>query len=742
MLYHVSSRRALAGVSALALSFGFSAAAMAQDTTSSTGPDAQDGAVVEGAGEEDPSTVDLHDRRVDYQGRIVVTASGLRQLDLLAGTSVVEGAELQRNLDGQLGEVLASQPGVSASGFAPGASRPILRGFSGERVKVLIDGIGAIDASNTSDDHAVSIDPLTAEAIEVLRGPAVLLYGSQAIGGAVNVIDKRIPRRLPTDGDVHVDLLAGTNSAANLREFGGSIDAPLGSGFIAHADGSWRKTDDLEVPGYTVAPILRADLLADAAEETEEGNLDEADELREAADQRGFLPNSATETWSANGGVAFFRGNSNMGVSFGVYDTMYGVPGRPGTGHHHGEEEGADEAGTGEEEGGEEQVSIGLRQYRADFRGDVALGTGFFGRLKLRAGYSDYTHTEFEGDAVGTVFDVQGIETRAELVQNPIGALRGSLGVQYYTRDFRAIGDEAFIAPNQTDQFALFALQEYGNGPIQLEGSARYETTSVESNALGIDRQFDTFSGAVGVAYEALRAFRTGVNVSRVARAPAAEELFANGPHIATQAFEIGDPNLKTEKAWGAEVYARGKLGDAEFSVAGYRTWFDDYIYLAETGEEEDDLPVYAFLQQGATYTGVEGQLTYTFVDTGTVRLGTDLRAEYVRAKLDDGSNVPRIPPLSLAGAVTAEAGQFDVRGEVEWFDDQTKTATFETPTDGYTFVNASLAWRPFAGNDAIRLLVKVDNIFDVTGRRATSFTKDFVPLAGRNFSASLRASF
>ena len=738
MLYHFSSRQALAGVSALALSFGFGSAAMAQDTAA-TAADGQDDTVTTGADiSDEPTTVDLHDRRVDYQGRIVVTASGLREFDLLAGTSVVEGVELQRNLDGQIGEILASQPGVSASGFAPGASRPILRGFSGERVKVLIDGIGAIDASNTSDDHAVSIDPLTAEAIEVLRGPAVLLYGSQAIGGAVNVIDKRIPRRLPADGNVHIDLLAGTNSAANLREFGGSVDAPLGSGFIAHADGSWRKTDDLEVPGYTVVPALRADLLADAAEEDDEGNADEADELRAAANQRGILPNSATETWSANGGVAFFKGGSNMGISFGVYDTMYGVPGRPGAGHHHGEEEGAALA----EEEGEEQVSIGLRQYRADFRGDIVLGSGLFHRLKLRAGYSDYTHTEFEGDEVGTVFDVNGIEARAELVQNPIGALRGSVGVQYYTRDFRAIGDEAFIAPNQTDQFAVFALQEYGNGPIQLEGSARYETTSVDSRTLGIDRQFDTFSGAVGVAYEPVEAFRTGINVSRVARAPAAEELFANGPHIATQAFEVGDPDLTTEKAWGAELYARGRLGDAEFSVAGYRTWFDDYIYLAETGAEEDDLPVYAFFQQGATYTGVEGQLTYTLVDTGTVRLGTDLRAEYVRAELDDGSDVPRIPPLGLSGAVTAGTGQFDARAEVEWYDDQNKVAAFETPTDGYTFVNASLAWRPFASNDAIRLLVKVDNIFDVTGRRATSFTKDFVPLAGRNFSASLRASF
>ncbi len=691
---------------------------------------------------QDDGTVedDLHDRRIGQDGTIIVSAQGLRDFDLLAGTDVVEGEELQRNLAGQLGDVLDSQPGVSASGFAPGASRPILRGFAGERVKVLVDGIGAIDASNTSDDHAVSIDPLTAESIEVLRGPAVLLFGSQAIGGAVNVIDKRIPRRIPAE-PVHFDFLARGDTASDLREFGGSVDMRVGdSGFVIHADGSWRETDDLEVSGFTVAPQLRAELLAEAAEEAEEGEFEEAEELREAAEQRGFLPNSATETWSANGGVAFFRGDSTLGVSFGVYDTEYGVPGRPGAGHHHGEELGVAEEGGEEEE--EERVSIGLRQYRADLRGDVFLGDGFFERLRIRGGYSDYTHTEFEGEEIGTVFDVEGIESRMELVQNDRGAWRGSVGFQYYFRDFEAIGAEAFVAPNVTDQYAFFALQEFGDGPFQIEGSGRFEKTVVASDEFGIRREFDLASGAIGFAYEPTVNIRTGINVSRVARAPSGEELFSNGPHIATQAFEIGDPNLEAERSWGGEVYARGGFGDASFKIAAYKNWFDDYIYLAQNGEEEDDLPVFLFLQQNATYTGVEGELAYDFIDTGYLTVGTVVRGEYVDADLDDGTSVPRIPPLHFAGALEASTARFDVRGEVEWFDEQEDVAPFETATDGYTFVNASLSWRPVRGDNTVTLLLQGDNIFDVTGRRHTSFTKDFVPLAGRNFTASIRASF
>lgn len=734
MLYHtVSLRRGLAtSISLIALTQA--APTIAQDAP------AQDEAEVTSA--ED----DLHNRRIAADGTIIVSAEALREFDLLAGTDVIEGEELDANMDGQLGEVLTSMPGVTATGFAPGASRPILRGFSGERVKVLVDGIGAIDVSNTSADHAVSIDPLTAESIEVLRGAAVLLYGSQAIGGAVNVIDKRIPRRIPAE-DFHLDALVRADTVKDLREGGASLDVPLGGGFVIHADGLYRQTDDLEVPGFVLSEDLRADLLADAAEEEDEGHLEEAEELREVANAGDTLFNSGTETWSVNGGLAFFRNDSSLGVSVGVYDTFYGVPILPGAHHHHeeeGEEDHEDHEGedhSAEEREGPETVSIGLRQYRADMRGDIMLGDGFFERLKIRAGYSDYTHTEFEGDEVGTVFDVQGIEARAELLQNQDGILRGSIGTQYYFRDFAAEGAEAYVAPNRTEQVSFFTLQEYGNGPLQLEGALRYEMTDVDSVPLGIERDFDSVSGAVGLAYQATPSFRTGVNLSRVARAPSAEELFSEGPHIATQQFEIGDPDLSMEKAWGVELFARGSLGPIDLSVAAYRSWFDDYIYLSETGLEEDDLPVFEYLQQDATYTGVEGQIAWTFIDTPGFDLTADLRGEYIDAELDNGFNVPRIPPLGLTGALEADTGNLTLRGEVEWFDDQNDVTPFETATEGFTFVNASATWRPLASDPTLAVILKAENIFDEEGRRHSSFTKDFVPLPGRNISVAVRMS-
>ncbi len=723
----ITSRGALAA----SLAFGVMASpAVAQDQGSSA----------QGAAERaDRVEDDLHSRRVDTDGTIVVSAAGLKQLDILAGTSVFEAEDIQRNLDGQIGEVLAKLPGVSASGFAPGASRPVLRGFQGERVRVLIDGLGTADVSNTSVDHATTIDPLTAERIEVLRGPAVLLYGSQAIGGAVNVIDKRIPTRIP-DETIHVDALAAWNSAFDLRNGGASLDFAVGPNLVLHVDGSYRETDDFEIGGFQIAPALRSEILELADEEEAEGEIEEAQELREAADQRGVVPNSATQTWTINTGFGLILGDSTFGASVGWYDTEYGVPGRPGT--EHAEEEGEEGEGEGEEEEGEEIVTIGLEQFRADFRGDIALGDGFFQRVKLRAGYSDYTHTEFEGDEIGTTFDSKSIEARAELTQKETGPLRGSLGVQYTYRDFFAEGAEAYVPPNITDQFAVFALQEYGAGPFQIEGAGRVEFTDVEAQEVGVARDFTTFSGALGLVWEGEQALRAGVNLSRVERAPSAEELFSNGPHIATQAFEIGDPTFDVESAWGVEAFARGTVGTAQFSVAVFQQWFDNYIFLEETPDEEDGLPVFVYRQDDANYFGVEGEVTFPFYNDGNLTLLTDLRGSYINAELDDGSAIPRIPPVELLGALEAQTPAFDFRAEVQWFGEQDDVAAFETETDAFTLVNASVAWRPLPSRENVTVLVGVDNIFDVVGRRHASFTKDFVPLAGRNAKASVRVSF
>jgi len=680
------------------------------------------------------------DDDVHSEGAIVVTAPYVRSLDVLGNISVVDGDELARDIRGQIGDTLTRQPGVSATSFSPGASRPVLRGFSGERVRILTDGIGSIDVSNTSADHAVTIDPLTVERVEILRGPAVLLFGSQAIGGAVNLFDRRIPRKVPED-HVHVDALGGYATAADDRNLGASVDVALSSQIVAHVDGSWRKTGDMRVGGYVLAPELRGEVLHLAEHELEEGHADEAAELTDTANARGKVANTASETWTAAGGLSLINDGGQLGISVSYFDTDYGVPGRPGTEHAHGDEEGEDHEGH-EEEG---PVTIGMKQWRADLRGEVELGDGFFDKLRLRAGYADYQHTEFEGDEVGTVFKNKGVEGRLELAQNDRGGWRGASGVQFAHRDFDAIGAEAFVPRNLTDQFAVFTLQELSLGRLGLEAAARYETTDIRVPLLDIQRSFDTFSGALGVNYEIADGAKFSLSAARAVRAPSAEELFSNGPHIATQSFEVGDPNLKRESSWGAEASFKLKTDGFNLALTGYSNWFDDFIYSAATGEEEDGLPVFQYFQRDARVWGFEAEASARLAQIGGYNIVGDVTADMTRATIKGAGadrNVPRIPALRILGGLEAQGERIDGRVEVEWTDDQTRVAQFETPTKSFTLVNASISWRPLPETRHLTLTLAANNIFDVDARRHASFTKDYVPLPGRDIRLTARASF
>ncbi|MEM8826767.1 MAG: TonB-dependent receptor [Pseudomonadota bacterium] len=672
------------------------------------------------------------DKFVSKGGLITVRAGGVDTLDILPGTSIAEGLFYQRQLDGQIGEILDELPGVSATSFAPGASRPVLRGFQGERVRILTDGIGILDVSNTSPDHAVPADPLTTESIEVVRGPASLLYGNQAIGGAVNVTTRRIPVDA-VGGPVRFDALTSYSTAFDLGEGGASIDIPIGDRVAVHFDGSYRNTNDLEVGGEVFAPVLQDAILAEAAAVEDPA---EAAELTELADLDDVLPNSATETFAYGGGIAFNTGDSNFGFSVNYYDTDYGVPTNPLFSE---EEEGEEEGG--EEEEGEEIITIGLQQLRADFTGSLGLGSGFFERLDTRFGYSNYTHTEFEGEETGTVFDVEGFEARAVLDQKQIGTWQGSVGFQYTFRDFEAVGAEAFVAPNLTDQYAVFALQEFDVGPVEVDASVRYERTDVSSDELGVDLGFDAYSGALALSYEVIPDLRVGISGSRVERAPGGEELFADGPHIATQQFEIGSTDLVTESAVGVEGFVRGDVGPVEVSFGIYGQWFDDFIFLQGTGEVEDGLPVFVYLQEDVNYFGLEFSLGAPIYEIGDFQISADLIGDYIRATVDEGDPLPRIPPLRLLGGLEAENDAFTGRVQLQWIDDQDRVSPFETPTDDFIFVDASLAWRPFR-EEGVTFLAQVNNIFDTVGRRHASFTKDFVPLPGRDFRLSARLSF
>ncbi|MGR6327588.1 TonB-dependent receptor [Sphingomonas sp. XXL09] len=660
--------------------------------------------------------------------------------DVLQGTTVLSGEELTRELRPTIGETLARQPGVSATSFGPSASRPILRGFQGDRIRVLTDGIGSIDVSNTSVDHAVIIDPLLAERVEVLRGPSALLFGSSAVGGVVNVIDTRIPRTVPKDG-YRLNGIANYGSAANERSGGMAGDVAVGDHLVLHADGSYLKSDDLRTGhGYLLSPEARAAALSQVG--LPQPGAEEPIDFAASAALRNRLPNSAAETWTAGAGATIITDTGSLGISYSHYDSLYGVPIRFAT-------------QVGQEQ---EAPRLSVVQNRVDLRGEVQTGGGFLDRIRIRAGQATYRHFELEEDgSVGTAFYNNGLEGRLELVQANRGGWQGASGVQYFNRQFDVKGDEAFLPKNETNQTGLFTLQQYASGPFRAEGGLRYEISDLAARTPADDlrffagkRHFEAVSGSLGASYALSDAIRVGINGSRTERAPSAEELFANGAHAGTQAYELGSPDFRLEKSWGLEATLHAHGTGFSFDASAYYNWFTNYISenqvdqavcaaAAAPSGRDVDLPCFQYQQRDARYWGFEADGSVKLAQLGDYAINADLLGDYVRATIVDLGPAPRIPPARVLGGVEAQGDRLSGRVEVEHAFAQNRLAAFETRTSDYTMVNASLSLKPWGSQSRTSLLLSANNVFDVVARRHSSFLKDFAPLAGRDLRATLR---
>jgi len=651
---------------------------------------------------------------------IVVTGVRREASDVLGGVSVVQGAELASAVRPSIGETLAKQPGVTATSFGPAASRPILRGLGGDRIRILTDGIGSLDLSASSVDHAVAINPLTADRIEILRGPSALLFGSAAIGGVVNVIDSRIPRRYP-ERPAHVEGLLGYGSAADERSANLGIDVPLGSGFVLHGDGSWSKSDELRTGGFILSKPLRAEARAsgDAA-------------IAALADLKGDLPNSAAKSREIAGAIGYVKDALNIGVSVTRHTALYGVPIRFSL----------------DPEVEAEAPRLDVEQTRYDARAEIPLG-GRFTQVRLRGGIARYHHDEIEPDgAVATSFFTRGGEFRAELEQAERAGWGGTSGLQFLKKSVKIEGEEKYLPDARQRQAGLFTMQSLKSGPWRFEGGARVEASRLaadEDELLGTaaaSRRFTTVSGSLGALYDLSPDWKAGLNLSRSARAPAIDELFANGPHAGTQAFEVGDPDLDAERSVGIEASVRRTAGPVRATLTAFVTRFGNFIYLAPTGEIEDDLPVLAYRQGKARYRGFEAEVTARIGKYGAIDWGIEAQADAVRATIDGEGPAPFIPPLRLLGAITGERGSFEGRLEVEHARRVNRTADRETETPGYTMVNAEVEWHPLERRPELTLTLAANNIFDVEARRHSSLLKDFAPLAGRDLRLTARFDF
>ncbi len=730
---------------------------------------------------------------------IVVTANALQSSVLESVTPVtVIGADKLRKIEAPtLGETLKNAPGVHSTYFGPVSSSPVIRGNDGPRVKIVQNGLDVSDVSRVGPDHNVATTLSSATQVEVLRGPATLQYGSGAIGGVVNVVDKRIPQ-------YQIDGVEGEAETSYSTVNDGSYtraDVTGGSGNIVwHVDGFYRDTDNADIPGF-----------ASIEPDEDEPN--------------GELESSAMETSNIVAGLSYVAEEGYFGFAVEQLDNEYGVPGHS---HAHGEEEHDEHDEEHEDEEheehdhGEEGVLLDVDMTRYQAAGEWHSPFEGLTNLKFAAAYTDYEHAEIEDGEPGTVFTNESSDIRLSAYHEEVNGWHGVFGLQFNHSDYNAVGEEAFTPANTTSSYALYVIEQKKVGDVTFELGGRLERTTLDADASEVeldvlheehdehegeehegeehdeehegeeheehavafnfpDYDFTSLSLSAGANWEYQEGHSIAVTLSRSERAPSQQELFSAGQHLATQSYEVGlvfdmdeeghiEENLRSvneEVSTNLDITFRKFTGSWGYSASFFYNQADDYIFQTSTGlialseheehgeheeeelegeheehehdehGDEEGLPIYYFQQADADIWGFEAE---TYVDlTETLRL--TVFGDYIRAEVED-DNLPRTPPMRFGSELSYVNDGLSADVGFTWYDDQNEVASFETTTDGYTLVNASVQYE--FGSQGIDWVVfaRGENLTDEEARVHTSFLKDQAPLPGRNFTMGVRALF
>jgi len=632
---------------------------------------------------------------------------GVSSDQLAVPVSVLNGRELSLKRESTLGDTLNSIPGVSATHFGPNASRPVIRGLDAERVRIMQNGVGVVDASSLSFDHAVAIDPLVIEQIDVVRGPAALLYGGSAVGGVVNAIDHRIPTEALNGMIGRAEArLGGPDSQSNLA---GVVDVGNGQ-FAIHADAYTRKTSDLDIPDFAVSS------------------------RKAQADNTPRINNGKLVNSSANGdggalGASLTFNNGYVGASYSALNNNYGTVVEP-------------------------NVRIDMQSQRLDIASEFTdldqLWSGnIVNRLKFRLAHTDYQHQELESGIIGTTFKNSGIEGSLEAGHTPIdtklGNITGVLGLQFQNTTFEALGTEAFVPSTNTQSKALYLYEELPIDQLKLSLGGRVEHTIVDASpwvnsSMSQNRSFNPYSYALGGLYKLDAHWSFTSNLSHNERAPSYFELYANGAHLATGQFEIGNSDFTKERSNGIDAQIRWKAGKNAFSVGPYYTRFSRFLGLLDTGNIDvgTGLPIAQFTAIPADFKGFEAEGKFNIADNWDLKLTGD----YVRAtNLSSGEALPRIAPLRLGAGLHYQKNSVGARLDVLHAFAQNRTAANELATDGYTDLSALFSYKlPTKLN--IELFAKANNLLNQDIREHASILKDIAPQAARAVLFGLRSDF
>ncbi len=608
--------------------------------------------------------------------------------------NILTGKDLTLKQGASIGDTLKQELGIHSRSFGSNVGQPVIRGQLGPRVQVLQNGISSLDVSGISPDHANSTEGIFADQIEVLRGPASLLYGSGAIGGVVNVIDNRIPLYVPEASNFTFEQRYNSVSdgwSSALKHEGG-VDK-----FAWHIDGFFRDSQSYDVPG-------------------------------------GVVDNTDAQSWSTSAGGSWIDDWGMFGVSINHLDNNYGVPPI------------------------DELVRIDLQQTRYDIKAEIYEPFDWAETLKLRFAYNDYQHDELEdGVTVGTQFDNQGWEGRGELVHHQLGFIdHGALGFQTRYEDFSATGEEAFVPPSILQNYGIFAVEDIHADDITYEVGLRVEHQQIDADGFESKRHTPV-NASLSALWHATDDTSVSLAFTYAQRAPDIQELFADGVHFATQSFEIGDENLQLETSYNLEMSFKTEIDWLSAELNLFHNWSDDYIIQRNTGQlfdlnteqfnslcTTDCLPVFQTVQQDAIFYGFESQITSPLWDSEIHKLNGSLFADFVRGRLDSGGNVPRMPPLRYGIQLSYEGNKdFSAGLRLTRAEKQTKTDENETPTSGYLLLNANINYNwQFSKDSNALFFVKGNNLLNETIRNSTSFLKDFAPEPGRGAELGVKITF
>lgn len=660
----------------------------------------------------EPVVLDLRMRAAPMQLQATVVTGQISErgaADAISPTSVLSDARLDRRLDGTLASTIAGLPGVSTASMGPATARPVLRGMGGDRVLILEDGLRTGDLSSTSMDHAVAVDPLTTQRVEVVRGPMSLLYGSSALGGVVNLIRGEVPTT--TLDHAHGAVSAQVSSVNRGTTVGGHVEAPLGH-FAWRAEGSVRQAGDLRTPV-------------------------------------GRLGNTGVQAVGGALGGSIVRDWGHTGVSYRYFTNDYGLPG----------------GFVGAHPGG---VDIAMRRHMVRSETDWHPRAGRVESVRATVGFTDYSHEEIGGGG-NVAVRFQQLMTAGEVVARhqatgPFSS--GAVGVRAQYRDITTAG--ALRTPSTADwSLAGFVFEEAGTGALRLQVGARYDiaqftpleqaTVTVNDVPVPTDpRRFGAFSGSVGVLYRFAGGARLGASVSRAYRTPDFNELYSDGPHLAAYSYDVGNPRISQETGTGLDVFARVERDRVRAELAAFVNRMDGYIFPRNTGElgRQGMRWKFQYTNADATLAGAEADVEWTLREHLVLEGAASYVRGIIRGERDtipglDGEPdrvesrfLPLLPPLNGRVGLRHETPRLSYGGGVRLAARQERLGDFETPTAAYATADLSIGWRLILGSRLHTVTLRVDNALDAEIRDHLSRTKEIIPEAGRNVSLLYRMQF